>query len=185
MSLFSWFNQFTNSLWIYVVTSWVLGISWRTDFGLIATKQLRNTGFPATAKAWNPISTSVQQMIQYFEPYLVITSHELRHRMQNTFASELLWCCRFPKYVVDFHLLFSLHLCCLHLLPYIARDCMVILWYVVIFAALLVYLIMTTYMGSTRWISTSKESGPLPVFQIRFFSILWWAFLFKCYEGVY
>ena len=52
ISLFLFFNHFTNWLWIYVVTLWVLGISLRTAFGFIATKQFRNRSFPATAKAF-------------------------------------------------------------------------------------------------------------------------------------
>jgi hypothetical protein len=110
-------------------------------------------------------------MQQYVKPYLVITSHKLRHGMQNTIASELLWCRIFLEYLVDLHLLLSRQLFCLHLLPCFSGDSMVILWYAFFFATFLVYVIMATYVNTACRISASKESAPLPALQVFFVSI--------------
>jgi hypothetical protein len=51
ISLFSVFNQPTNSLWICTSISCLLGKSLRVVLGLIATRQFLNIGFSPTARA--------------------------------------------------------------------------------------------------------------------------------------
>lgn len=54
MSPFSLVNQATNSLWMWTTTLCVLGKSLRSVLGRIATRQLQNTGFSTTVRAyWN------------------------------------------------------------------------------------------------------------------------------------
>src|SRR5258708_20078101 len=49
---FSSVSHFIHSLWIYFVTSCILGKSRVIAFGLIATRQLRKTALFVTANAW-------------------------------------------------------------------------------------------------------------------------------------
>lgn len=118
----------------------------------------------------NIISTT-NTSLSIIKKYLVVASHKLCHGMQNSFATELPWCGCF-KYIVYLHLFRSIQLCSLYFPEYASGYSMMIFRYVVLFASLFVYLIMTTYMGSACRISASKESGSLSAFQVFYFSIL-------------
>ena len=55
---FSLVSHFIHSLWIYFVTSCILGKSRVIAFGLIATRQLRKTALFVTANAWR-VNTNI------------------------------------------------------------------------------------------------------------------------------
>ena len=92
--------------------------------------------------------------------------------MQHTFTSELAWCHRLVKNIVNLCLLLSLRLFFLHLLQEISRDSVVVLGYPIFFATLFIYIVVTMDMCSTSGISTGEESTSFPALQILYLSIL-------------
>ena len=146
----------------------LLLVSWKQDsYGMLACPPLPTTIHPSESAL---ISCQDIKLIHY----LIIASNKLRHRMENSIASELCGCCYFWK--PQLPLFLSFWLLFLHFWPNFTRNRMVVNWYVLFIAALLVYGVMITNMSSAARISTGKKGSSLTAFKIFFCSKKRWAF---------
>ena len=102
-----------------------------------------------TARAYSHIS--ILQDLCNMELYLVITSNELGHSMQDTLTCEVLWLIHNIYHPVKFgfgippHVLFLV----LYLLPKRSRDCVMVLRYFFLLTLFLVNIIVVPNMCAT------------------------------------
>ena len=90
-----------------------------SDFGLIATKQLRNKALLATARDFKlQCLIHVHHILEIMKTHLIVACYELRHRMQSAIAREFFW----TRYLLESSIqlrLLPLHLLvCFHCLPH-------------------------------------------------------------------
>ena len=124
---FSSCMNLTNSLWIYVVTSWALGMSWHVACGCINTRQFLKTPLPGSASA---CSTSVVYPFSTALTHLVIAGHKLSYSMQNHFMWKHIWPLGIRKHLVKGVTMLLFLVFSLHGFPNVLGYAVVILWYV-------------------------------------------------------
>jgi hypothetical protein len=151
----------------------VVGKSFSVDFGLIATKQLRNNGLSATARdcAANDQRTSKTAL---GASYLIITCDELGHGMEDTIAREALWARYLPECAVQRPLLlpfapsFGVLCLVLHRFPILSGHCPMIDLNTRLLASRFIKLVVLPNMLPTRRVPALQEGFFLPMLLDKF-----------------